>query len=128
MLRREIEPPTAVQCPDSTTGLSRGWRNPILRHLHCRTCTVALGNVGDGGMKMRPRTYLQFISLWRSRRAGRPPHAGDVGGETSPLLIAIAAMLALLLVILEVDLHHSEWEALGLLAPLDPALGPFFGP
>jgi hypothetical protein len=79
-------------------------------------------------MQIRPKTYLHFISLWRSLRGAIPPHHDDVPAETSPSLIYIAAMLMVLLAILEIDAHRGELESLGLLGhdyPIPPA---FLGP
>jgi hypothetical protein len=52
--------------------------------------------------------------LWRSLRDAISPHHDDVPAEASPLLIFIAAVLALLLAILEVDAHRAELNSLGL--------------
>jgi hypothetical protein len=79
-------------------------------------------------MQIRPKTYLHFISLWRSLRGAIPPHHDDVPAETSPSLIYIAAVLMVLLAILEIDAHRGELESLGLLGhdyPIPPA---FLGP
>jgi hypothetical protein len=51
-----------------------------------------------------------------------------VPAETSPSLIYIAAVLMVLLAILEIDAHRGELESLGLLGhdyPIPPA---FLGP
>ena len=79
-------------------------------------------------MQMRPKTYLHFMSLWRSLRDAMPPHHDDASREASPVLIYAAVVLAFLLAILVVDIHRGELERLGLL-PTDypiqtPALGP----
>ena len=79
-------------------------------------------------MQIRPKTYLHFISLWRSLRDAIPPHHDDVPAETSPSLIYTAVVLMFLLAILEVDAHRGELELLGLLGhdyPIPPA---FLGP
>lgn len=79
-------------------------------------------------MQMRPKTYLHFMSLWRSLRDAMPPHDDDVPREASPVLIYAAVVLAFLLAILVVDIHRGELERLGLLPrdyPIqDVALGP----
>ena len=75
-------------------------------------------------MQIRPKTYLHFISLWRSLRDAIPPHRDDVPAEASPSLIFTAVVLVLLLAILEVDAHRGELESLGLLGsdyPIPPA-------
>jgi len=66
-------------------------------------------------MQMRSRTYDHFISLWRSFRGWMPPHDERAPAETSPSLIYIAVVLTFLLIILEMDDHRAELEALGLL-------------
>ena len=66
-------------------------------------------------MQIRPKTYLHFISLWRSFRASISPHHGDVRAKASPSLIYTVVVLAFLLALLEVDAHRAELESLGLL-------------
>jgi len=44
-----------------------------------------------------------------------PPHDERAPAETSPSLIYIAVVLTFLLIILEIDDHRAELEALGLL-------------
>jgi len=63
---------------------------------------------------MRSRTYDHFISLWRSFRDWMPPHDEREPAETSPSFIYIAVVLTFLLIILEMDDHRAELEALGL--------------
>ena len=77
-------------------------------------------------MHMRPWTYLQFTSLWRSLRRLMRPLDGVASGETSPLLICIAIVLVFVGVVLEIDVHQIELETLGLLANNYPValLGP----
>jgi hypothetical protein len=79
-------------------------------------------------MQMRPKTYLHFMSLWRSLRGAMPPHHDDAPREASPVLIYAAVVLAFLLAIQVVNVHRSELERLGLLPsdyPIqDVALGP----
>ena len=65
-------------------------------------------------MQMRSRTYDHFISLWRSFRNWMS-HDERAPAETSPSLIYIAVVLTFLLIILEIDDHRAELEALGLL-------------
>jgi hypothetical protein len=78
-------------------------------------------------MQIRPKTYLHFISLWRSLRDAIPPHDGDVPAA-SPSLIYAAVVLVFLLAILEVDAHRGELEALGLLGHDYPIPTAFLGP
>ena len=66
-------------------------------------------------MQIRSKTYLHFMSLWRSLRDAISPHHGDVPAEASSLLIYIAVVLALLVAILEVDAHRAELGPLSLL-------------
>ena len=79
-------------------------------------------------MQIRPKTYLHFMSLWRSLRDAIPPHHRDVPREASPSLIYAAVVLAFLLAILEVDAHRGELEALGLLGPDHSIQTVFLGP
>ena len=77
-------------------------------------------------MQMRSRMYC--ISLWRSFHDWMSPHDECAPAETSPSLIYIGVVLTLLLIILEIDDHRAEAEALGLLTDnfLIPAA--FLGP
>jgi len=76
-------------------------------------------------MHIRTKAYLQAIARLRSARTMLPRHDGLTGQTTSPLLIFSAAALALLLAILEIDLHAAELQSLGLLGryvAMDPML------
>jgi len=79
-------------------------------------------------MRIRPKTYLHFISLWRSLRDAIRPHHDEVPVETSPSLIYTAVVLVFLLAILEVDAHRGELESLGLLGHDYPIPTAFLGP
>ncbi len=65
-------------------------------------------------MQIRPKTYLPFISLWRSLRDAIRPHHGEAPAEASPLLICTAVVLVSLLALLEIDAHRGAFESLGL--------------
>jgi hypothetical protein len=65
-------------------------------------------------MQIRSKAYLQFIWLRRSLRGLIPPHDDHVPVRTSPSLLYTAVVLALLLAILETDLHRAELESIGL--------------
>lgn len=66
-------------------------------------------------MQIHPKAYLQLISrLWRFR-ALLPRNRDPATRAASPLLIYIVAVLALLLAVLEVDLHHAQLQSFGLL-------------
>ena len=79
-------------------------------------------------MQIRPKTYLHFMSAWRSLREAIPPRHGDVTAETSPFLVYIAIILAFSLVVLEVDAHRGELESLGLLGHDYSIQASFLGP
>ena len=79
-------------------------------------------------MQMRSRTYLQFISLWRAFRHWILPQHVHAPAETSPFLIYVAVVLALLLAILEIDVHRGELASLGLLTTYVPIDAAFLGP
>lgn len=75
-------------------------------------------------MHIRTKAYLQAIARWRSAKGLRPRHQDVARQPTSPLLI-FTAVLALLLAILEIDLHAAELQSLGLLGnaiAIDPML------
>jgi hypothetical protein len=79
-------------------------------------------------MQIRPKTYLHFISLWRSLRDALPPRHDDAPAETSPSLIYAAVVLMFVLAILEVDAHRGELASLGLLGHEYPIPPDFLGP
>jgi hypothetical protein len=66
-------------------------------------------------MHIRPKTYLHLLSRLRGFRVLLSRDPAPTNQEASPLLIFIAIVLALLLAILEVDLHSTELRAPGLL-------------
>jgi hypothetical protein len=72
--------------------------------------------------------YYDFISLWRSFRDWMSPHHERAPAETSPSLIYIGGVLTLLLIILEIDDHRAEVEALGLPTDNFPIPAAFLGP
>jgi hypothetical protein len=79
-------------------------------------------------MQIRPKTYLHFISLWRSFRDSIAPHHRDARAEASPLLAYAAVVLAFLLALLEVDAHRGELESLGILGHDYSVPSTFLGP
>lgn len=69
-----------------------------------------------------------MISRLRTLRVRLSPAEDPSRREASPLLILVAVVLALLLAMLEVDLHSVELQTLGLTGsafPVDPV---FSGP
>ncbi|MGY3574433.1 MULTISPECIES: hypothetical protein [Bradyrhizobium] len=61
-------------------------------------------------MQIHPKAYLQFISrIWHSRVLP-PRDRNPTSRDASPLLIYIAAVLALLLAILIVDRHGAPFQ------------------
>ena len=79
-------------------------------------------------MQIKSRTYFHFSSLWRSFRDWMSPHEARASAETSPSLIYISGVLTLLLIILEIDDHRAELEALGLLTDNLAIPAVFLGP
>lgn len=79
-------------------------------------------------MQMRFRAYLQFISLLRFLRGPTPPHNRDASARTSPSLLYTAIVLALLLAILESDLHRDGLESIALARNPYPVQPVFMGP
>jgi hypothetical protein len=74
-------------------------------------------------MQIRSKAYLQTISRLRALRGLMSPREEPTAQKASPLLIYIAVVLALLLVMLEIDLHSAELQSLGLTDgsfPVDP--------
>jgi hypothetical protein len=76
-------------------------------------------------MHIRSKAYGHFLSICRSLRDLMSPHDQSVPTETSPSLVFAAAVLALLLTILEIDLHRTELYLVGLMHDTD-ALNPIF--
>jgi len=76
-------------------------------------------------MHIRSNAYGHFLSICRSLRELMSPHDQSVPTETSPSLVFAAAVLALLLTILEMDLHRTELHLVGLMHDT-AALNPVF--
>jgi hypothetical protein len=79
-------------------------------------------------MHIRSKTYLHLLTAWRLLRDAILPRHDDVPAETSPSLIYITVVLALLLAVLEIDAHRGGLESLGLLGGNNPIQAPLFGP
>lgn len=75
-------------------------------------------------MQIRSRVYLQMVSRVRALGALISPDGKPDAQEASPVLIFIAVALALLLVLLEIDMHGAQLQSLGFV-PLDST---FVGP
>jgi hypothetical protein len=66
-------------------------------------------------MQLHPKAYRQLISrLWHFRIL-LPRNRDPATQGASPLLVYIVAVLALLLAVLEFDLHHELLQSFGLL-------------
>ena len=76
-------------------------------------------------MHIRFKAYGHFLSICRSLRDLMSPHDQSVPTETSPSLVFATTVLALLLAILEIDIHRAELHLLGLMNDTD-ALDPIF--
>jgi hypothetical protein len=77
-------------------------------------------------MQIPSKAYERFISFCRALRDLIPPHDPAVPAQTSPSLAFAAAVLALLLAILEVDLHRAELHSIGLLSGDTDSVEPIF--
>jgi hypothetical protein len=73
----------------------------------------------DREMQIRSKAYQHFISICRSFRDLVSPHDQSVPTPTSPSLAYAAAVLSLLLAILEVDLHRADLQLIGLMSDKD---------
>jgi len=78
-------------------------------------------------MQIRFKNFLQFISPRRSLRYLRSPN-NDAQARASPALVFTAVVLASLLAILEIEVHRTELELLGLLASGFPVEAMFVSP
>jgi hypothetical protein len=79
---------------------------------------------GMTAMQIRSKAYLQVVARLRALRVRLQQSDDATAQEVSPLLIYLAAVLALLLAILEIDLHSAELQSLGLLG--NPQINPIF--
>lgn len=77
-------------------------------------------------MQVPSKVYLQLISRWRSLHDLILPNDDD--DPISLVLIYAAAVLALLLAILEIDVHQDQLRWIGLLGDNHPALPMFMIP
>jgi hypothetical protein len=71
----------------------------------------------DCEMQIRSKAYRHFLSICRSLRELTSP--SDVPTPTSLSLAYTAAVLGLLLVILEIDLHQALLQSIGLMSDSD---------
>ena len=73
-------------------------------------------------------TTDQFILLSRFLHGLIPPDGRDASAGTSPSLLYTAVVLALLLAILEIDLHRAGLESIGLASNPYPVRPVFMDP
>jgi hypothetical protein len=70
------------------------------------------------------RNSSSRLTAWIRLLHDRTPHHNDAGpAQTSPMLIFVATVLALLLAMIEIDLHAEALQAIGLMTDnyrLDP--------
>ena len=66
-------------------------------------------------MRMRYKPYLQMMAPLRAISALMSAKSKRSSREVSPLLTFVALVLALLLAMLEVDLHRDHLQSLGLI-------------
>lgn len=79
-------------------------------------------------MQIRSKAYEHFILICRSVRDVVAPDDQSIPTPTSPWLAYAAAMLALLLAILEVDIHQADLHLLGLMSERDMVDPNFLSP
>ena len=85
----------------------------------------------DCEMQISSKAYKRFISIYQSLRELVSPHDQSVQTSSSPSLAFVAAVLALLLSILELDLHQADLQLTGLMSEkdqADPVLLSFLSP
>jgi hypothetical protein len=73
----------------------------------------------DLKMQIRSKAYEHFLLICRSVRDLVSPDDQSTPTPTSPSLAFAAAVLGLLLTILEVDLHQADLHLLGLMSERD---------
>jgi hypothetical protein len=79
-------------------------------------------------MQIRSKAYEHFILICRSVRDLVSPDDQSIPTPTSPSLAYAAAVLALLLSILEVDLHGADLHLTGLMSEWDQVDPNFLSP
>jgi hypothetical protein len=79
-------------------------------------------------MHIPSKAYGHFLSICRSLRDLVSPHDQCAPTETSPSLIFATTVLALLLTILEIDLHQAELHLVGFVTDRDAVDPIFMGP
>ena len=82
----------------------------------------------EGEMHIRSKAYGHFLSICRSLRDLMSPHDQSVPAQTSSSLVFTTVVLALLLTILEIDLHRTELHLVGLMNETDAINFNFMGP
>lgn len=81
--------------------------------------TVYFLHQKDLKMQIRSKAYEHFILICRSVRDLVAPEDQSTSTPTSPSLAYAAAVLGLLLAILEVDLHQADLHLLGFMSEQD---------
>jgi hypothetical protein len=76
-------------------------------------------------MHRRSKAYGHFLSICRSLRDLMSPYDQSVPTETSPSLVFATVVLAVLLTILEIDLHQAELHLVGFV-PAKDTVDPIF--
>jgi hypothetical protein len=71
-------------------------------------------------MQIRSKAYEHFIFICRSVRDLAAPDDQGTPTPTSPSLAYAAAVLGLLLAILEVDIHQADLHLIALISHVDP--------
>ncbi len=79
-------------------------------------------------MHIRSNAYGHFLSICRSLRELMSPHDQSVPTETSPSLVFATVVLAVLLTILEIDLHQAELHLVGFVLDKDTVDPIFMSP
>jgi hypothetical protein len=82
-------------------------------------------------MQIRSKAYKHFISICRSFRDPVSPENQSASTSASPALAYTAAVLALLLTILEMELHRADLQLIGLMSVrdvVDPVFLSFLSP
>lgn len=82
----------------------------------------------DLEMQFRSKTFEHFMSICRSVRDLVSPYDQNVPTPTSPSLAYAAAVLGLLLAILEVDIHQADLHLLGFMSERDLVDSNFLSP
>jgi hypothetical protein len=118
MLQRGSQPADGVTGRAAVKSLNCTRAKPIVKALRWKECE----------MQIPSKAYKHFISICRSLQVWVSPHDQNIEKPLSPWLVYTALSLAMLLTLLEIDLHRAELGLMWLINDKDQADPILFGP